>query len=160
MHLAENSSVCRVCRVNTRPCETLREPLMLRLNTGVHAAHRVKLLEPDTEADVTHEFILSQDKDSVCSSKHFSDPKHTFSNIMVQTRHAARNEATVLRQDGQDSLALRNTSSETAKPGLPWPGLPASPRQWCVPEGMSRALYLNKIPRKTPGHRRAPLLYT
>lgn len=78
---------------------------------------------------------------------------------MVQTRHAALNKATVLRQDRQDSLALGNTTS-VANNGLPLPGLSASPYQWYVPEGISRALYLNKIPRKTPGHRRAPLLYT
>lgn len=32
---------------------------------------------------------------------------------------------------------------------------PPTPIRW-----LSRPLYLNKIPRKTPGHRRAPLLYT
>lgn len=82
---------------------------------------------------------------------------------MVQTRHAALNEATVLRQDRQDSLALRNTTSTAesdCKSGSPMARTVCIPHQWCVPEGTSRALYLNKIPRKTPGHRRAPLLYT
>lgn len=82
---------------------------------------------------------------------------------MVQTRHAALNKATVLRQDRQDSLALRNPTSiaeSDCQPGSPMARTVCIPLQWCVPEGMNRALYLYKIPRKTPGHRRAPLLYT
>lgn len=75
--------------------------------------------------------------------------------LMVQTWHAAENEAGPTSQPG-----LGDVWSVTFNEGLPRSGLCAFPCQRCIPEGMSRALYLNKNPRKTPGHRRAPLLYT
>lgn len=150
--------------------------------------HQDTELKPDTAAHSLFSRTLSMksffkkkmksDEIIYSSSKHCIDPPppkknathtHTdFPYIMVQTRACCleRGYGAEAGRTGQPGPEKRHRHRPTVKLRVShsqdclYP--PPSPSSEVVIPGgkLSRALYLNKIPRKTPGHRRAPLLYT